>query len=81
MHLSRPFQKIKNVSLGQIKAKQYTDPLFFRHLRLLLAVITALLMFSSLTLFFFFERLSRFTHRVPRALCTQKDCIRANFAV
>ena len=59
MHLSRPFPKIKNVSLGQIKAKQYTDPLFFRHLRLLLAVITALLMFSSLTLFFFFERLSR----------------------
>lgn len=59
MHISRPTKKPKNISSRQTQTKQPADPLFFRHLRYLLAVITALLMFSSLTLFSYFERISR----------------------
>ena len=59
MQFSRPFTSTLFSSFGHIKVERPNDPLFFRHLRLLLAAITALLMLSSLTLFFFFERLSR----------------------
>ena len=50
-----PLNKIQQTALK----KRSIDPLFFHHLRWLLAVITALLMLSSGTLFFVFERLSR----------------------